>query len=143
MSRVWNFSAGPAALPLEVLEQAKADIPDWAGTGMSVMELSHRSKAFLRVAGQAEADLRELLGVTDDYAVLFLQGGATLQFALLPMNLSQPGDSVDYLVTGSWGKKAVKEAGVVRNANTVAAAVGRWQRRKCSAGRPSGPPTTP
>ena len=120
MSRVWNFSAGPAALPLEVLEQAKADIPDWAGTGMSVMELSHRSKAFLRVAEQAEADLRELLGVTDDYAVLFLQGGATLQFALLPMNLSQPGDSVDYLVTGSWGKKAVKEAGVVRNANTVA-----------------------
>lgn len=120
MSRVWNFSAGPAALPLEVLEQARADIPDWLGTGMSVMELSHRSKAFLAVAQQAEADFRELLGVSDDYAVLFLQGGATLQFALLPMNLAAPGQGVDYLVTGSWGKKAVKEAGVLRNANTVA-----------------------
>jgi len=120
MARVINFSAGPAALPLEVLEQAKAELPDWQGSGMSVMEVSHRSKAFIAVAEQAEADLRELLGVSDDYAVMFLQGGATQQFALLPMNLAQPGDSVDYLVTGSWSKKAAKEAGVVRTVNVVA-----------------------
>ena len=111
MTRVLNFSAGPAALPLEVLEQIKADLPDWTGNGMSVMELSHRSKAFIAVAEQAEADLRELLAIPDDYAVLFLQGGATLQFAQLPMNLSAPGQTVDYLVTGSWSKKAAKEAG--------------------------------
>lgn len=120
MARVINFSAGPAALPLEVLEQARAEMPDWQGSGMSVMEVSHRSKAFIAVAEQAEADLRELLGISDDYAVMFLQGGATQQFALLPMNLAQPGDTVDYLVTGSWSKKAAKEAGVVRNANVVA-----------------------
>ncbi len=120
MSRVINFSAGPAALPLEVLEQAKAELPDWQGSGMSVMEVSHRSKAFLAVAEQAEADLRELLGISDDYAVMFLQGGATMQFALLPMNLSQPGDTLDYLLTGSWSKKAAKEAGVLRNVNIVA-----------------------
>jgi len=120
MSRVINFSAGPAALPLEVLEQARADIPDWQGSGMSVMEISHRSKAFIAVAETAEADLRDLMGISDDYAVMFLQGGATLQFALLPMNLSQAGDSVDYLLTGSWSKKAYKEAGVVRNARIVA-----------------------
>ena len=120
MARVINFSAGPAALPLEVLEQARADMPDWQGSGMSVMEVSHRSKAFIAAAEQAEADLRELLGISDDYAVMFLQGGATQQFALLPMNLAQPGDTVDYLVTGSWSKKAAKEAGVVRNANVVA-----------------------
>jgi phosphoserine aminotransferase len=120
MSRVINFSAGPAALPLEVLEQARAEIPDWQGSGMSVMEVSHRSKAFLKVAEQAEADLRELMGITDDYAVLFLQGGATLQFALLPMNLSQPGESIDQLVTGSWSKKAAKEAQCIRKVNIVA-----------------------
>lgn len=120
MSRVFNFSAGPAVLPLEVLEQARADIPDWQGSGMSVMEVSHRSKAFIAVAEEAEADLRELMGIPDDYAVMFLQGGATMQFALLPMNLSQPGDTVDYLVTGSWSKKACKEAQVVRNARIVA-----------------------
>ena len=120
MSRVINFSAGPAALPLEVLEQARADMPDWQGSGMSVMEVSHRSKAFIAVAETAEADLRELMGISDDYAVMFLQGGATMQFALLPMNLSQSGDTVDQLVTGSWSKKAAKEAGVVRNCNVVA-----------------------
>jgi len=120
MSRVINFSAGPAALPLEVLEQARADIPDWQGSGMSVMEVSHRSKPFIAVAETAEADLRELMGISDDYAVMFLQGGATMQFALLPMNLSQAGDTVDQLVTGSWSKKAAKEAGVVRNCNVVA-----------------------
>jgi phosphoserine aminotransferase len=120
MSRVINFSAGPAALPLEVLEQARADIPDWQGSGMSVMEVSHRSKLFVAVAETAEADLRELMGISDDYAVMFLQGGATMQFALLPMNLSQAGDTVDQLVTGSWSKKAAKEAGIVRNCNVVA-----------------------
>lgn len=120
MSRVWNFSAGPAALPLEVLEQAKADLPDWNGSGMSVMEISHRSKAFIRVAEQAESDLRELMGIGDDYAVLFLQGGATQQFAMIPMNLATAGQKADYLVTGSWSKKAVKEAGLVRHVRVVA-----------------------
>jgi phosphoserine aminotransferase len=124
MTRVFNFSAGPAALPLEVLEQIKADLPEWAGTGMTVMELSHRSKEFLNVAEKAEADLRELMGISDDYAVLFLQGGATAQFALLPMNLAGPEEVVDYLVTGSWGKKAVKEAKTLRNVNVVADGAG-------------------
>lgn len=120
MTRVFNFSAGPAALPLEVLEQIQADIPEWMGTGMTVMELSHRSKEFIGVAEQAEADLRELMSVPDDYAVLFLQGGATAQFALLPMNLAGPEQTVDYLVTGAWGRKAVKEAGALRQVNVVA-----------------------
>lgn len=120
MSRVINFSAGPAALPLEVLEQAQAEMLDWNGTGMSVMEISHRSKPFIRIAEQAEADLRELMKIPDDYAVLFLQGGATAQFALIPMNLSVPGQSVDYLLTGSWSKKAAKEAGVIRKVGIAA-----------------------
>jgi phosphoserine aminotransferase len=120
MARVFNFSAGPAALPLEVLEQIRDDIPDWLGTGMSVMELSHRSKTYLAVAEQAESDLRELLKISNDHAVLFLQGGATMQFALIPMNLSAPDGSVDYLVTGSWSKKAVKEASTLRTVNVVA-----------------------
>ncbi len=120
MTRVINFSAGPAALPLEVLEQAKAEIPDWQGSGMSVLEVSHRSKAFIAVAERAESDLRELLHLSDDYAVMFLQGGATLQFALLPLNLSRPGATLDYLVTGSWSRKAAKEAAVVRRVNVVA-----------------------
>jgi phosphoserine aminotransferase len=120
MARVFNFSAGPAALPLEVLEKVKADLPDWQGSGMTVMEVSHRSKAFAAVAEQAEADIRELMGISDDYAVLFLQGGATQQFALIPMNIGDPGQSADYLVTGSWSKKAVKEAAAVRPVNVVA-----------------------
>ena len=97
MSRVFNFRPGPAALPVEVLEQARADMPDWQGSGMSVMEVSHRGKAFAAGAEQAEADLRELMDIPADYAVMFLQGGATLQFALLPMNLSRPGETLDYL----------------------------------------------
>ena len=120
MSRVINFSAGPAALPLEVLQQAQAEMTDWNGTGMSVMEISHRSKEFIKVAEQAEADLRELMQVPDDYAVLFLQGGATTHFALLPMNLAGPTQTVDYLVTGAWSKKASKEAAAVRKVNIVA-----------------------
>jgi len=124
MARVFNFSPGPAALPLEVLEQVKAELPEWQACGMSVMELSHRSKAFLGVAERAEADFRSLMNVPDDYAVLFLQGGATLQFAMAPMNLSAPGQTVDYLVTGSWSKKAVKAAGVLREVNIVADGAG-------------------
>jgi phosphoserine aminotransferase len=120
MARVFNFSAGPAALPLEVLEAAKAGLPDWQGGGMSVMEISHRSKAFMAVAEKAEADLRELMGISDDYAVLFLQGGATQQFALIPLNLSDEGQTVDQLVTGSWSKKALKEGKALRNVNVVA-----------------------
>jgi phosphoserine aminotransferase len=120
MARIINFSAGPAVLPLEVLQQAQSELTDWQGSGMSVMEVSHRSKPFIKVAEQAEADLRELMQIPDDYAVLFLQGGATTQFALLPMNLSAPEQSVDYLVTGSWSKKASKEAATVRKVGVVA-----------------------
>ena len=120
MARVFNFSAGPAALPLEVLETAKQSLVDWQGSGMGVMEVSHRSKAFIAVAEQAEADLRELMGISDDYAVLFLQGGATQQFALIPQNLSAEGQTVDQLVTGSWSKKALKEGQAARNVNIVA-----------------------
>lgn len=124
MARVVNFSAGPAVLPLEVLQQVQAELIDWQGSGMSVMEISHRSKAFIKVAEQAEADLRELMAIPDDYAVLFLQGGATTHFALLPMNLSGPDQSVDCLVTGSWSKKASKEAAAVRKVNVVADGAG-------------------
>ncbi len=111
MSRVHNFSAGPAALPLDVLEIIRNDIPDWQGTGMSVMEVSHRSKEFIALATRCEENLRELLSVPSDYSVLWTQGGATLQMAMAPLNLAGPGDTVDYVVTGSWGKKAAGEAG--------------------------------
>lgn len=120
MHRVHNFSAGPAALPMPVLDQIRADIPDWNGSGMSVMEVSHRGKDFVELAARAEADLRDLLGVTDDYAVLFMQGGATLQFAVAPLNLSAPGETVDYVITGSWGKKAAQEAGRFSKVNVAA-----------------------
>ncbi len=120
MSRVFNFSAGPAAIPLVVLEEAQASLPDWSGAGMSVMEMSHRSKAFTAVAEAAESDLRELMNIPDSYAVLFLQGGATQQFALVPMNLASAHQSVDYLITGSWSKKAQKTAATMRGVNVVA-----------------------
>jgi phosphoserine aminotransferase len=110
MSRVYNFSAGPAALPLEVLKQIQSEMTDWQGTGMSVMEGSHRSKEFVELAARSEANLRRLLSVPDDYSVIFPQGGATMQMAMTPLNLSAQGDQVDYLVTGSWGKKAAGEA---------------------------------
>lgn len=110
MARVTNFSAGPAALPLAVLERVREELTDWRGAGMSVMEISHRSKPFMELAAQAEADLRALLDIPDNYRVLFLQGGATMQFAAVPLNLSRPGQRMDYVVTGAWGKKAVKEA---------------------------------
>jgi phosphoserine aminotransferase len=108
--RVFNFNPGPAALPLEVLETAQAELLDFKGTGMSVMEISHRSKEFEAVIQTAEADLRELYGIPANYKVMFLQGGASLQFAMLPMNLRAPGASADYIVTGTWSKTAIKEA---------------------------------
>lgn len=110
MSRVHNFSAGPAALPIEVLEIIRSDIPDWDGTGMSVMEISHRSKEFIALAERSEANLRQLLGISSDYSVLWIQGGATMQMAMAPLNLAGPGDVADYVITGSWGKKAADEA---------------------------------
>lgn len=120
MARIYNFSAGPSALPLAVLEQVREEVTDWQGCGMSVMELSHRSAQFKGIAETAEADLRELLEVPDNYRVLFLQGGATTQFSSVPLNLSQPGQRADYLVTGTWGKKAVREAGRYCDASVAA-----------------------
>lgn len=120
MTRVHNFSAGPAALPQDVLEQASREMLDYAGTGMSVMEMSHRSKAFLDIAERAEADLIELLAVPDNYQVLFLQGGATTQFAMVPMNLLDGAVRADYVNTGSWSKKAIKEAGKYCDVNVAA-----------------------
>ena len=110
MTRVYNFSAGPAALPIDVLETIRADIPDWQGTGMSVMEVSHRGKEFVELAARCESNLRELLAVPDNYSVLWMQGGATLHMAMAPLNLAARGDTVDYVQTGSWGKKAAGEA---------------------------------
>jgi phosphoserine aminotransferase len=110
VSRVWNFSAGPATLPEPVLRQAREELLDWHGVGASVMELSHRGKPFMALAAEAEQDLRDLLAVPANYKVLFLQGGATQHFAQIPMNLAAPGDSADYVVTGHWGEKAVREA---------------------------------
>ena len=110
MSEIFNFSAGPAVLPKTVLEQARDELLDWHGTGMSVMEMSHRSKEYLSIATQAEADLRELLSIPDNYKVLFLQGGATSQFAMVPMNLLRGHVQADYINTGSWSKKAIAEA---------------------------------
>ncbi|KAE8701258.1 Phosphoserine aminotransferase 1 [Hibiscus syriacus] len=108
--RIFNFAAGPATLPENVLLKAQAELYNWRGSGMSVMEMSHRGKDFRSIIEKAEADLRALLNIPEDYAVLFLQGGATTQFASVPLNLCQPDDAVDYLVTGSWGDKAFKEA---------------------------------
>ncbi len=110
VKRAHNFNAGPSILPLPVLEQAQRELLDFKGTGMSVMEISHRSKEFEAVIGEAEQDLRALMGIPAHYKVLFLQGGATLQFSMIPMNLRAPGASADYIVTGAWSKAAVKEA---------------------------------
>src|SRR3954471_15898940 len=110
MTRVFNFSAGPGTLPEEVLLQAADEMLDWHGSGQSVMEMSHRGKSYISIAEQAEADLRTLLAVPDGYHVLFLQGGASLQFSMVPMNILPTGGSADYIVTGAWSQKAVKEA---------------------------------
>jgi phosphoserine aminotransferase len=120
MSRVYNFSAGPAAIPDPVLARIKDDIPDWNGTGMSVMEVSHRSKEFVEAAAKAEQDLRDLLAIPDNYSVLFPQGGATLQFSMVPLNLSTEGQTVDYVLSGSWSKKAISEASKYCNVNVAA-----------------------
>ena len=110
MSRVYNFSAGPAVLPEDVLLQAQAEMLDWHGSGMSVMEMSHRGKEFMSIAAEAEANLRELMGIPSNYKVLFLQGGASSQFAMIPMNLIGRTGKADYFRTGSWSKKAIAEA---------------------------------
>ncbi|MEK7322906.1 MAG: 3-phosphoserine/phosphohydroxythreonine transaminase [Pseudomonadota bacterium] len=110
MSRIYNFSAGPAVLPEEVLNQARDEMLDWNGSGMSVMEMSHRGKEFMSIAERAEADLRELLAIPANYKVLFLQGGASSQFAMVPLNLLRGKTSADYVNTGMWSKKAIDEA---------------------------------
>jgi phosphoserine aminotransferase len=108
--RVYNFSAGPAVLPEEVLERAREEMLDWRGSGMSVMEMSHRGKEYMSIAAQAEADLREVMRIPEEYKVLFLQGGASLQFAMIPMNLLGDTRAADYINTGAWSKKAIAEA---------------------------------
>jgi phosphoserine aminotransferase len=122
--RVFNFAPGPATLPLPVLEQAQAELTDWRGSGMSVMEVSHRGKAFMAVAAEAEADLRELLAIPPTYKVLFLQGGAAGQFSAIPMNLTRADSVVDYLNTGAWSKKALGEARRYCRVNVAADAAG-------------------
>lgn len=119
-NRIYNFSAGPAILPESVLLDAQKDLYSYKGSGMSVMEMSHRGKIFDAIIKDAEADLRKLLDITDDYAVLFLQGGATLQFSMVPMNLMPPANKADYIHTGSWAKKAAKEAKRVGTVNVAA-----------------------
>ncbi len=122
--RVYNFSAGPATLPLPVLEQARAELTDWNGSGMSVMEVSHRGRAFGAVASCAEADLRELLAIPDHYRVLFLAGGATLQFSAIPLNLAAEGATADYVNTGTWSGKAIADGARYLNVNVAADAGG-------------------
>ncbi|MBK6552596.1 MAG: 3-phosphoserine/phosphohydroxythreonine transaminase [Rhodocyclaceae bacterium] len=122
MARVFNFSAGPAALPEEVLKQAADEMVDWQGSGQSVMEMSHRGKEFIAIAQAAEADLRELMGIPANYKVLFLQGGASLQFEMIPINLLRGKAVADYVHTGEWAKKAIKAAKTFCNVNVVASA---------------------
>ena len=119
MARVYNFSAGPAVLPEAVLQQAAAEMLNYQGSGMSVMEMSHRSKTYQKIIDSAEADLRELMGIPDNYKVLFLQGGASQQFAMIPMNLMK-NRVADYIITGQWAKKAWQEGGLYGQANAIA-----------------------
>lgn len=135
---IYNFSAGPAVLPKEVLQQAQAELPDWHGSGMSVMEMSHRGKEYMGIHAQAIADLRELMGIPANYKVLFLQGGGHLQFSMIPLNLMRGKASADYVNTGEWSKKAIAEAQKFGKVNIVASnadkncsyvpAFGTWQR---------------
>jgi len=120
MSRVYNFSAGPAMLPQAVLEQAQQEFLDWNGSGMNVMEMSHRGKEFMSIAAKAEADLRDVMQIPDNYKVLFLQGGASSQFAGIPMNLLRGKTTADYFNTGQWSKKAISEAKRYCDVNVVA-----------------------
>ncbi len=135
MSRVFNFSAGPSTLPGVVLKKAKEELLDYEGVGMSVMEMSHRSPEFIRIARQAELDLRDLMKIPDNYKVLFLQGGATGQFSAIPLNIAKQTDRADYVITGMWGKKAHKEAtkyldnaniAIKTDVNTHVPPVGDW-----------------
>jgi len=119
MTRKYNFSAGPAMLPQEVLEQAQAEMLDWNGSGISVMEMSHRGKDYMSIAAEAEADLREIMSIPENYKVLFLQGGASSQFAAIPLNLLRGNDSADYVNTGAWSKKAIAEANRYCSVNVV------------------------
>lgn len=124
MSRLYNFSAGPAILPEEVLIQAQSELPDWHGSGASIMEMSHRGKEFVSVAAEAEQDVRDLLGVPANYKVLFLQGGASTQFATIPMNILRGKSKADYILTGAWGKKAVSDAKKYCAVNVAASSEG-------------------
>ena len=117
--RIYNFSAGPATMPVEVLEEVAAEVLNYRGSGMGVMEMSHRSKVFQTIIDEAEADLRELMGIPENYKVLFIQGGATLQFAMIPMNLMKNGVA-EYIVTGAWSKKAYNEAKKYGKVNLLA-----------------------
>ncbi|NLO97288.1 MAG: 3-phosphoserine/phosphohydroxythreonine transaminase, partial [Peptococcaceae bacterium] len=119
MARVYNFSAGPAVLPEEVLQEAAAEMLDYSGTGMSVMEMSHRSKAFEKIITEAEQDLRDLMDIPDNYKVLFLQGGASQQFAMVPMNLMK-NRVADYILTGHWAKRASQEGKIFGQVNIIA-----------------------
>jgi phosphoserine aminotransferase len=126
--RAFNFSPGPAVLPLEVLEKARDQLLDWDGSGMSVMEISHRSKSFVEVAAQAEADLRALMSIPPDYQVLFMQGGASAQFSLVPMNLSPPNSTADYINTGHWSQRGIAEAARYCEVHVAADAGGNYSR---------------
>lgn len=119
IERIYNFSAGPAILPEPVLQKAQSELLSFEGTGMSIMEVSHRSSHFEKVLDSAESGLREILNVPTNYKILFMQGGATLQFSMIPMNFLAGGGSADFIVTGAWGEKAVKEAGRYGEANTI------------------------
>ena len=120
MSRVYNFSAGPSMLPEDVLRTAAEEMFDYKGSGQSVMEMSHRSKEFQAIIDEAEADLREILNIPDNYDVLFLQGGGSTQFAMVPLNLMNKNKKADYIITGQWANKAYKEAARYGNARAVA-----------------------
>lgn len=120
MTRNYNFSAGPSALPEDVLKQAQHELLDWHGLGLSIMEMSHRSKEFVAVAAEAEQDLRDLMKIPDNYKVLFMQGGASSQFSMIPMNLLRGKTTADYINTGDWSKKAIKEASRYCDVNVVA-----------------------
>ena len=122
-NRIYNFSAGPAMLPEEVLETAASEMLDYKGSGMSVMEMSHRSKVYQNIIDEAEKDLRALIGIPENYKVLFLQGGATLQFALIPLNFMVNGKA-DYINTGVWTKKAIKDAKLFGEVNVIASGEG-------------------
>ena len=110
MSRKYNFGAGPATMPLQVLEEVQQELLDWKGLGLSVMEISHRSKEFVEIATEAEKDFRDLLGIKDSYGVLFMHGGATLHNAMVPLNLSAPTKTADYVHSGHWAARSIKEA---------------------------------